>query len=174
MSAAADQLRSEEEIARAYFGAIGDRDLDAMMDFWEPGGYGHIHGVADLRAPEGYREWFGNLFAAVPDFRMEVIDLVAGEGKVAVRWEATGTFTGPVSFEGLVATGAHLRMEGLDLLTIREGRITENRAYMNATEMARQLGAMPAAGSVGERAMLAAVNARTAALRLLSGLRNRS
>ena len=32
-------------------------------------------------------------------------------------------------------------MEGCDLLTIRDGLVRENRAYMNATEMARQLGA---------------------------------
>ncbi len=64
-------------------------------------------------------------------------------------------------------------MEGLDLLTIRDGKIQDIRAYMNATEMARQLGAMPPAESLGERAMLGAVNTRTAALGLLERLRSR-
>jgi steroid delta-isomerase-like uncharacterized protein len=158
---------SAKQVATSYFEAVGRRDLDAMMDHWEPGGYGYIHGVADLRAPDGYRQWFGGLFRAMPDFKMEIVDMVAYGDKAAVRWKATGTFTGAERFEGLTATGARVEMEGCDLLTITDGLIRENRAYMNATEMARQLGAMPPAGSVGEKAMLGAVNLRTRAKDLL-------
>lgn len=167
--------KSARQVASAYFEAIANRDVEAMMELWEPGGYGHLYGMASLRAPEGYREWFGNFFRAFPDFRFEVTDMVAYGDKAAVRWRATGTFTGRVRFEGLLPTGARVEYEGLDLLTIRDGLILENRAYTNATEIARQLGAMPPAGSVGEKLMLGAVNLRTAAIaaakRLLS--RNR-
>src|SRR5919109_1517654 len=119
--------------------------------------------MAELRVPEDLRSWFGNLFRAFPDFEMVVADMVAYGDKAAVWWKATGTFTGPGKFEGLTATCASIELEGLDLLTIRDGLVQENFAYTNATELARQFGAMPPAGSVGERAMLAAVNARTAA-----------
>ena len=117
------------------------------------------------------KAWFGNLFRAFPDFAMEVADMVAYGDKAAVRWTATGTFTGPGKFEGLAPTGARVELEGLDLLTIEDGLIVENRAYTNATEMARQMGAMPPAGSVGEKAMLGAVNARTAAVGAIQRLR---
>ena len=33
------------------------------------------------------------------------------------------------------------------MLTIRDGRIQRNDAYMNGAELARQLGALPPAGS---------------------------
>ena len=81
--------------------------------------------------------------------------------------KATGTFEGPARFEGLEANGARMEIEGLDLLTIRNGLIRENRAYTNATEIARQLGAMPPAGSIGEKAIVGAVNLRTRAQALL-------
>ena len=162
--------KSAKQVATAYFEAIRARDIDAMLELWQPGGHGHIYGMADLRAPDGYREWFGALFRAFPDFEMKVTDMVAYGDKAAVRWEATGHFTGPERFEGLIATGASIRLEGLDLLTISDGLIRDNRAYTNATEMARQLGAMPPAGSAGERAMLGAVNARTAAAGLVKRL----
>jgi steroid delta-isomerase-like uncharacterized protein len=164
----ATKKASAKQIAVAYFDAIGKRDVDAMMELWEPGGYGHLHGMASLRAPEGYRQYFGAMFRAFPDFKMEIIDMVAYGDKAAVRWRATGSFTGPGKFEGLEATGASIDMEGLDLLTIRDGLIRENRAYTNATEMARQLGAMPPAGSAGEKAMLGAVNLRTRARKALT------
>jgi steroid delta-isomerase-like uncharacterized protein len=158
---------SAKQVATSYFEAVGRRDVDAMMEYWEPGGHGYIHGMATLRAPEGYREWFGAMFRAMPDFKMEIVDMVAYGDKAAVRWQATGTFTGTGKFEGLTATGERIHMEGCDMLTIKDGLIRENRAYVNATEMARQLGAMPPAGSVGEKAMLGAVNLRTKAKGLL-------
>ena len=40
-------------------------------------------------------------------------------------------------------------------------------------EMARQMGAMPPAGSIGEKAMFGAVNARTAGAGLFKRLRER-
>jgi steroid delta-isomerase-like uncharacterized protein len=166
--APAKAKRSAKQVATAYFEALGGRDVDAMMELWEPGCYGQIYGMAALRAPEGYRQWFGEmLFRAFPDWQLEILDMVAYGEKAAVRWRATGTFTGPVRFEGLDANGAHIEIEGLDLLTIRDGLIHENRAYTNATEIARQLGAMPPAGSAGDRAMIGAINLRTRARDLL-------
>jgi len=163
---------SAKQVATAYFDAIAARDLDAMTAVWEPGSLDRLYGMADLRAPEGIRRWFGDLFAAFPDFALSVADMFAYGERAAVRWTATGTFTGPVKFEGLNATGAAVAIEGLDLLTIRDGLIRENHAYTNPTELARQLGAMPPAGSAAERAMLGAVNARTAAAAYLERLRS--
>lgn len=160
-------------MAGAYFEAVAARDVEAMVELWEPGGYGHLYGMAELRAPDGYREYFGNMFRAFPDFAITVLDMVAYGEKAAVRWGAKGTFTGPGKFEGLTPTGAAIDLEGLDLLTIRDGLIRENRAYTNPTELARQVGAMPPAGSAGERAMLSAVNARTAARDALQRFRDR-
>ena len=94
-----------------------------MAACWEPGSVDHLYGMADLRVPQDLRSWFGNLFAAIPDFSMSVADMVAYGEKAAVRWTATGTFTGPARFEGLAPTGASVAMEGLDLLTIRDGKI---------------------------------------------------
>jgi steroid delta-isomerase-like uncharacterized protein len=164
---------SAKQVATAYFDAIKARDVDAMVAVWKPGGTDHFYGMAELRVPEDLRAWFGNLFRAFPDFVMEVADMVAYGDKAAVRWTATGTFTGPGKFEGLTATGSRVELEGLDLLTISDGLIVENRAYTNAMEMARQMGAMPPAGSVGEKAMFGAVNARTAAAGAIQRLRDR-
>ena len=159
---------SAKQVATAYFEAMAKRDVDAMMELWEPGAYGHMYGMTSLRAPEGYRRWFGTmLFRAFLDFAIEIVDVVAYGERAAVRWRATGTFEGPARFEGLEANGARMEIEGLDLLTIRNGLIRENRAYTNATEIARQLGAMPPAGSIGEKAIVGAVNLRTRAQALL-------
>ncbi|HXS47411.1 MAG TPA: ester cyclase [Solirubrobacterales bacterium] len=144
--------------ARAYFEAVGARDVEAMMRQWELPGVGRIHGVAELRAPEGYREWFGALFAAFPDFRFEIVSVTADEERAAVRWRATGSFDGTGRFEGMAPNGRRVDVEGCDVLEVREGKIVDLNAYLNGAEMTRQLGALPAAGSPSEKLMLGAVN----------------
>lgn len=161
------------EVARAYFDAVAARDLEAMAASWQPGGIDRLFGMAELRAPEGVREWFAATFEAVPDFTFEVLDLVAEGDRAAVRWRARGTFDGTGKLEGVAPTGATLDIEGCDLLTVRDGKIVSNQAYTNGMEMARQMGVMPAAGSVAESAMLAASNARTAARDRIRGLLGR-
>ena len=73
----------------------------------------------------------------------------------------TGTFTGDAKFEGAIATGAKIDITGCDVLTVRDGKIVHNDAYMNGMQMARQLGVLPPQGSGQERAMIGAVNVKT-------------
>jgi steroid delta-isomerase-like uncharacterized protein len=164
---------SAKQVATAYFDAIKARDLDAMVAVWKPGSMDYLYGMADLKVPQDLRTFFGTMFRAFPDFEMVVADMVAYGDKAAVRWRATGTFTGDEKFQGLNPTGASIKIEGLDLLTIEDGLIVENRAYTDAMEMARQMGAMPPPGSVGEKAMFGAVNARTAAVDAIKRFRQR-
>jgi predicted ester cyclase len=92
---------------------------------------------------------------------MEIVDLLATGEKAAVRWHLTGTFSGEAKFEGAIATGATIDITGCDVLTVRNGRIVHNDAYMNGMQMARQLGVFPPQGSGQERAMIGAANMKT-------------
>lgn len=155
--------RSAKQVATAYFEAIAARDVDAMAEQWAPGGIDHFYGMEDLDGPEGVKRFFTDMFRAIPDFSMSVTDMVAYGDRAAVRWCATGTFNGEGKFQGIAPTGAHVELEGLDLLIIRDDLIQENFAYTNGMEMARQMGVLPPLGSPGEKAMMAATNAKTAA-----------
>ncbi|MEX2108744.1 MAG: nuclear transport factor 2 family protein [Solirubrobacterales bacterium] len=163
-------LREETDaasVARGYFEAVAARDVDAMASFWEPGALDVIHGIAEMRVPEDLHAWFGNLFAAFPEFRFEILDVISTGEKAAVHWRATGTFDGTARFEGLAPNGARVEVQGCDVLTVRDGKIHRNDAYMNGAEMARQLGALPPAGSAQERALFGALNLKTRLTKLL-------
>jgi predicted ester cyclase len=166
----ATEATDTESVARAYFAAVTARDIEAMAACWEPGTRDVIHGVADMRVPEDLRAWFGNLFASFPDFSFEVLEVIAGGEKAAVHWHATGTFDGTARFEGLMPNGSKVDVQGCDVLTVRDGKVVHNDAYMNGAEMARQLGALPPQGSPPERALTAALNLKT---RLAASLRSR-
>jgi predicted ester cyclase len=155
------------DVVTEYFDAVGAQDLDRAVATWEPGSLDRIHGFAHLVAPDGIRDYFGGIFAVMPDFRLEVLSMVAEGDDVAVRWRATGTFDGTGKFEGLAPNGHGVELEGLDLLTVRDGKIVGNEAYTNGMEFARQVGALPPRGSAAEKAMAAAFNARTALVKRL-------
>jgi predicted ester cyclase len=164
--------RSSKQVATAYFEAIAARDIDAMLEEWAPGGIDHFYGMTDAKAPEGIRQFFTEMFSAIPDLSLSVTDMVAYGDKAAVRWVAKGTFNGTGKFQGVAPTGARVEIEGLDLLTIQDGLVQENFAFTNGMELARQMGVMPPLGSAPDRAMMGAMNAKTAAgkrLRKLAG-----
>lgn len=169
----AGRRRGPTTVAREYFDAVSAHDLDAAVALWEHGGIDRLVGVGEFRVPEGFKQWFGGLFAAFPDFSFEVISITAQKEHAAVRWRATGTFDGTGRFEGIDPNGARIEVEGCDVLTVRDGRIVENHAYMNGTDLARQIGALPPRGSAAERGMLGALNAKTRASALIRDLRNR-
>jgi steroid delta-isomerase-like uncharacterized protein len=74
---------------------------------------------------------------------------------VAWAWRMEGTMTGPAEPPGFAPTGKRMRVDGVDLWTMRDGRIARYGAFYDMTDVARQLGIMPAHGSVGERATVA-------------------
>ena len=155
------------EIVRQYFDALTARDASAPERFFAPDGVDDLHGLTGPMSPPEASAFFAEVFGAFPDFAFEVLDLVAQDDRVVVRWKATATFAGPGSFQGLTPNGARIAIEGADVLRVRDDRIVHNDAYLNGLDLLRQLGASPAAGSAAEQRMTALLNARN---RLTAGI----
>jgi predicted ester cyclase len=161
-----------ETLAREYFATAADRDVEAMIAKWAPGGVAYIYGMAELHPPQGYRDYFGNLFAAFPDFEFEVLEVVASDeqSKAVVRWRGAGTFNGDARFQGLIANGARMETEGCDIVKFdEEDRVKEIRAYVNGADIAQKLGALPPTDSAAEKIMIGAMNLKTAAMQKIKG-----
>ena len=164
-------MASPTEIAKRYFQAVADRDVDEMVACWAPGGVDRFVGQEEVIAPDGVREYFEGLFAAFPDFRLEVIDTTASRTRVAVRWRASGTFAGPGSFQGFAPNGARIEIEGCDVLTVADDLIQHNDAYLDSGEIGRQLGFLPESGSPGEARLTRLANLRTRIESWIRGVR---
>src|SRR5215211_7797522 len=154
---------SAESVVKDYFDALSRRDVEAMAALWAPDGEEHIASQVDAVGPNGVRAYFTELFTAFPDFTLSVETTVAEDDKVAVHWKATANMTGPLW--GLEPTGAHVEIEGIDLLRVRDGLIVRNDAVPDGMALARQIGLVPPAGSGIEQRLFSAFNARTKASR---------
>ncbi len=165
---------SAEQVVRDYFDALARKEVDGAAELWREGCIDRLHGVAELEARAGVRDYFTELFGAFPDWSFEVVELAASGELVAVRWRTRATFSGPGRFQGIAPNGASVELEGCDMLRVLDGEIVENNAYTNGMQIAEQLGLLPAQDSAAGRAMTAAFNARTSATAGLRRLLERS
>jgi glyoxylase-like metal-dependent hydrolase (beta-lactamase superfamily II)/predicted ester cyclase len=160
-TAAEPQRLGTREVGEAYFDALNRHDVEAAVALWEPGGRQHVRGQVDTTAPDGVRAFLEAIFGAVPDIAFEIADLTADEERTVVRWTARGTFAGGPLPIGVQATGDSVAVDGIDVLTVRGGRIAGNEAFVDGLALARQIGLLPAEGSPADRRLTRAFNART-------------
>ena len=104
---------------------------------------------------------------AFPDFKLVELDRwISPDGlRVALRWRASGTFTGPLDPPGFAPTGGPVEVEGMTCTELRDGEVAHFRHYFDVTGMGRQLAAVPARGSVAERLVVVLQRRRAARLR---------
>lgn len=95
------QTDEAETVARGYFSALERGERTAQRDWYHPEMEGTVHGVVGPAGRDELIAWFDELYAAFPDFRFQMLDLVADDRHAAVRWRARGTFAGPGRFNGM-------------------------------------------------------------------------
>ena len=105
--------------------------------------------MRDLRGPDGLKRIVGKYRSAFPDVRMTVDDVIASDDKVVLRWHSEGTHRGELA--GLAATGVRGSVTGISIDQWKDGKIVEAWAERDNLGLARQLGAAPPEGSVGEK-----------------------
>ena len=158
---------AHEERARDIFRRLFDeRDLTDPRWYWADGVVTRLHALdLTLRGPDGMADFFTSLFAAVPDFAMEVEAVHAHEDGATIRWRATGTFTG-APWMGIEPTGARIDLPGVDVMRLdADGRGVDNALSYDGATFAREIGMLPRRDSAADRAMLHAFNATTKAKR---------
>ena len=161
--------RDAGAVARDYFSQIRHGNPAAQREAYAPDATITIPGIMEDASPADLIAYFEEMWAAIPDFRFKVLDIVADGEQAACHWRLTGTFAGPGRFNGLEPTGARLDIKGVDYVRVRHGRIVRNDAYTDGVTIAQQLGVLPPKDSPQERGMTKAVNARTRVARKLSG-----
>lgn len=150
-----------ESIARSYFEAIDAHDVERAVGMWAAGGRENVRGQVDVTAPDGVREFIGAMVEAMPDMKMEVVETTTEGDRCAVQWRLSGTFAGAATFNGVAPTGDPIHLEGVDVLTVRDGLVQANDAFPDNIAFARQIGLMPEQGSTGEQRLMGAFNLKT-------------
>jgi steroid delta-isomerase-like uncharacterized protein len=87
---------------------------------------------------DGVKQLVAVYHAVFPDLSVTTDDVLISDDRVAVRWTATGTHQGDQL--GVPATGKQVRLTGIDILRVQDGRVVERWGETNGLEMMQQIG----------------------------------
>lgn len=91
---------------------------------------------------DGLKDIIRAMRAGFPDIVFSIQEQVTENDKVVSRFEWTGTHKG--DFLGIPATGRPVRVWGIVIDRLEDGRIKETRILMDTLGMMGQLGVLPA------------------------------
>ena len=130
--------RNTEEVqSRGNFDAFEELFADDFVD--------HTPQPNMIPNKDGVRGLYRALRAAFPDFRAEIHWQTADGDLVTTYKTYHGTHEG--LFLGVPATGRTIHFETVDVMRVRNGKITEHWGVANLFSAMQQLGAWPPSGN---------------------------
>jgi steroid delta-isomerase-like uncharacterized protein len=122
--------RSSKALVRRLVEGVNHRDL-AVLDE-----------VAEGALAQAARRWIGPFRASFPDFKMEIVDLIAEDDKVVAHFLCSGTHQG--EWQGVPPTGRRFeRVNEIYIFRVQNGRLAGFTAVEDNLTRLRQLGVDP-------------------------------
>ena len=140
-------------VVRAHYDSFNRRDFDKGLSLVTDNvKWSNIPFNTDSIDRKGYREYLENWTTAMPDCKVEITNVVAGEEWSVVEFIGRGTHTGPlVGPQGTIpATQKKLDLKCCEVLRLKDGQITEGRVYFDAATLLRQFGLLPQMPAPGQ------------------------
>jgi len=134
-----ENVAAQERLAEG----INSGDMDVMDDVFASNVLDHDPAPNQGPGPEGYKQFFTTLRSAFPDLQITPDRLIADEENVVVAYTLSGTHRG--SFQGVLATGKHVSVRGMQIGRFEAGKIVERWGTTDELGILRQLGVDPTA-----------------------------
>jgi steroid delta-isomerase-like uncharacterized protein len=153
MAQGAAELERNRAVVREYLDLINRGEWKQAAEFYSPdtrhnpgtsGGGPVAVGLANRLAV------LEDILTTFPDWKMQIIDMVAEGDSVVVRCRISGTHRGVGKLNvnggylvGVSPTGKHFEIQAMHWFKLRDGKITEHSASRDDLGMTRQLGLLP-------------------------------
>jgi hypothetical protein len=122
--------------------AVNQKDMTALDELSHPDAKFHSPLAPESGGLDAVRGLFRELHTGFPDFHLVVDDTIAVGDVVVVRWHTDRqTHLGP--YRGIPPTGRKVRMTGIEMRRIRDGRVFETFMEVDALGGVRQMGVVP-------------------------------
>jgi steroid delta-isomerase-like uncharacterized protein len=141
--ASLSKQEQNKQLVSQFFETLDRQDTEMMDQLVSSTNYSlHFSGMPPMDWNENKKEFLAPFTKAFPDLRRNIVDMVAEGDKVAVSINVTGTYKG--EFQGIPQTGKQVSFTAMDILTIIDGKITEEWATADMMGLMQQIGAIPA------------------------------
>lgn len=146
------------DLLRWVFDRINDHDVASMRQLWTASTV-EFFPDATCRGDDEVAAYFADKFAAILDFRLEVLTIAECGDDALVHWRMTGRHTGRLL--GIAGTGKEIELDGIDHFVLRDGKVVTNTVVFDQMKFARQVGLLPPDDSVADKALKTVFNAKT-------------
>jgi steroid delta-isomerase-like uncharacterized protein len=142
-------------LVRRWAAAVNAHDVDRIADVFgsealildlpqlplrtETGEKGQHQLGKFVRGSDRVARYYGEWFAAIPDFQVIPTGLIAAGDQAAVEFTLQGTHTGP--FLDVPARGNRIGLRAVAMLQLMQGKIHEQRLYYDLATLMRQMDA---------------------------------
>lgn len=136
------------ELMNRFTGALIAGDMDTLREVYDADVVVTTPDAGTLHGIDAFIEW-NNAFAGAfsdRDYRSDR-ELEAGDSAID-QGELIGTHTGPMALpdgQSVPPTGKQIRMRGLDIATVSDGKIVRHDFYFDQLDLLTQLGLNPTA-----------------------------
>jgi predicted ester cyclase len=134
-----DTHATEDLVRRFHQELWGDGDLTAIDRHVTPTARTTMTGF-DGSTVEVLREDVERYVGAFDDVTTEIVEMIVHDDRAALWWRTSGRHVGPYGDIAPQPTGRRITMEGVDFITVRDGRIVAVRSSWDAAEVYRQFG----------------------------------
>lgn len=143
------------EVVRRYFAAMNRGDWKAAADYFAPDVQHHLGNWRTgtetiVRGRQLLLDNLEDIYRTFPDWKMEVVEMVADGESVVVRCRVSGTHQGVSRrainggfLVGVPATGKHFVVQHIHWFKVRDGNIVEHATSRDDLGMTQQLGLLP-------------------------------
>lgn len=131
-------VESNKELVLRFFETIEEENYDALRDFCHEDYVFYPKIDTPIPGVEGLIESEKKNFDAFPGFKMPIVEMVAESDLVASYFIFEGKHIGIPYFD-VPATGKVVRFSLMILLRISEGKIIEQRSFVDVHDVIRQI-----------------------------------
>jgi steroid delta-isomerase-like uncharacterized protein len=136
---------ANKEVLRTYVETIfNQQQVDRAEELVAPDYVDHAALPGQAPGLAGAKRKWAMYLAGIPDLRVTIEELVAEGDKVAVRRSYAGTHRGELL--GIPPTGKQVRISGISIFRLAEGKIAEHWEQLDRLALMQQLGALPTPG----------------------------
>jgi len=124
-----ESMSDVERVYRAYNAAENAHDIVATTALVDAQLEVSINGRERIASGDEDAEANARLFATYPDYRREIVEVIAEDNRAAVRWRMVGS---PADGSG----ARELDLHGCSVVEAREGRLTRAFLYVDESTLA--------------------------------------
>src|SRR5262245_56131353 len=132
-----------EQLVRRRFAELDKGNFAVLDEMFDPGYRLNFPTATTPLSLEATKRFYRALYAAFPDLKHTITEQISARDKVVTRWSARGTHRG--TWMGVAATGKTISLAGINIYTLKNGKLSESHVQWDLLGLLRQLDAVKVA-----------------------------